>query len=140
MVLLCVIWFPTIKNTTKTNGENNKDGADENFSYNYGVEGDTDDENIIKIRKQQIKNFFAILMVSHGTPMILMGDEMFRTQKGNNNAYCQDNEISWYDWNYLRLHADVWRFCRELILFRKPTPRTQAPGVFYRKEQWQRPA
>jgi isoamylase len=103
----------------EANGENNKDGADENFSYNYGVEGDTDDENIIKIRKQQIKNFFAILMVSHGTPMILMGDEMFRTQKGNNNAYCIDDETTWVDWTLKEKHKDLFEFVKKIIHFRK---------------------
>ncbi|WP_126992719.1 glycogen debranching protein GlgX [Thermosipho globiformans] len=101
------------------NGENNRDGADENFSYNYGVEGETDDPKINEIRKRQVKNFITILMVSHGTPMILMGDEIYRTQYGNNNAYCQDNEKTWLDWTLKEKHQDIFRFFKKMIEFRK---------------------
>ncbi len=104
------------------NGENNKDGSDENFSCNYGFEGDTDDPQILKIRKQQIKNFFSILFLSRGTPMILMGDEMFRTQQGNNNAYCQDNEITWLNWELKEQHKDIFEFVKKIIHFRKNHP------------------
>lgn len=116
----------------QANGENNKDGCDENFSYNYGVEGDTDNPNILKIRKQQIKNFFTILMVSHGTPMILMGDEMFRTQKGNNNAYCIDDETTWVDWSLKDEHKDLFDFVKKIIRFRKEHPALKRE-FFYEK-------
>ena len=84
------------------NGEGNRDGTDWNYSYNYGVEGASDDPEIEAIRVRQIKNFIATLFVSRGVPLFLGGDEFRRTQKGNNNAFCQDNEISWYDWDLLR--------------------------------------
>ena len=84
------------------NGEGNRDGTDWNCSYNYGVEGPSDDPEIESIRVRQIKNFIATLFVSRGVPLFLGGDEFRRTQKGNNNAFCQDNEISWYDWDLLQ--------------------------------------
>jgi glycogen operon protein len=100
------------------NGEENRDGGDNNSSYNYGIEGEDHDPVLTVIRKRQIKNFLATLMVSLGTPMILGGDEMGRTQGGNNNAYCQDNKISWYDWSMLEKYDDVFRFAKEIIAFR----------------------
>jgi glycogen operon protein len=100
------------------NGENNRDGGDSNNSYNYGVEGPATDPVISRIREQQLKNFFATLMISLGTPMILGGDEIGRTQRGNNNAYCQDNEISWYDWSLLEKNWGLFRFVKEMIVFR----------------------
>jgi len=100
------------------NGENNMDGNDYNLSYNYGFEGKTDDPVIGVIRERQIKNFFTTLMVSLGTPMILGGDEFARTQNGNNNAYCQDNEISWYDWSLIEKNKSLYRFIKEIIAFR----------------------
>lgn len=92
------------------NGENNRDGSDDNRSWNCGVEGPTDDPAIDQLRNRQIKNFLTITLLSLGIPMISMGDEARRTQLGNNNAYCQDNEISWFDWGLLERHADVHRF------------------------------
>jgi isoamylase len=92
------------------NGEYNRDGADDNRSQNWGVEGATDDPMVEKLRSRQVKNFLTVTMVSLGLPMILMGDEVRRTQRGNNNAYCQDNEISWFDWTLVAKHADVHRF------------------------------
>jgi isoamylase len=94
----------------EANGENNRDGADDNRSWNCGVEGPTDDPEVEKQRNRQVKNFLTITMLSLGMPMILMGDEVRRTQAGNNNAYCQDNEISWFDWTLVTKHADVRRF------------------------------
>jgi isoamylase len=103
----------------EANGEGNRDGSDENFSCNYGVEGETTDEAILSLRHRQIKNFVAILLVSQGVPMILGGDEFGRTQRGNNNAYCQDNEVSWYDWNLMQKNQDLFRFFQHMIAFRK---------------------
>jgi glycogen operon protein len=94
----------------EANGENNRDGADDNRSWNCGMEGPTDDPAVEKLRNQQVKNFLTVTMLSIGMPMILMGDEVRRTQLGNNNAYCQDNKISWFDWSLVEKHADVHRF------------------------------
>jgi glycogen operon protein len=92
------------------NGEENRDGADDNRSWNCGVEGPTDDPAVERLRNRQVKNFLTVTMLSLGMPMILMGDEVRRTQGGNNNAYCQDNETSWFDWTLLTKHADIYRF------------------------------
>jgi isoamylase len=92
------------------NGENNRDGANDNRSWNCGVEGPSDDPTIEKLRNRQVKNFLTVNMLAVGMPMMLMGDEARRTQGGNNNAYCQDNETSWFDWTLLAKHADVQRF------------------------------
>jgi len=94
----------------EANGEDNRDGADDNRSWNCGVEGPTDDLVIEKLRNRQVKNFLTVTLLSIGMPMILMGDEVRRTQRGNNNAYCQDNETSWFDWTLVAKHADVHRF------------------------------
>jgi len=99
----------------EANGENNRDGADDNRSWNCGAEGPTEDPEVEKLRNRQVKNFLTVTMLSLGVPMILMGDEVRRTQAGNNNAYCQDNEISWFDWNLVTKHADVHRFATLLI-------------------------
>jgi glycogen operon protein len=107
----------------EANGEKNRDGADDNESWNHGVEGPTDDPAIAALRTQQKRNMLATLLFSHGTPMILGGDEFGRTQGGNNNAYCQDNEISWFDWGGIdddgRALTD---FARRLVAFRKAHP------------------
>jgi isoamylase len=97
------------------NGENNADGANDNRSWNCGVEGPTDDPAVERLRNRQVKNFLTITMLSLGVPMILMGDEVRRTQYGNNNPYCQDNKTSWFDWTLLEKHAEVHRFLRLLI-------------------------
>jgi glycogen operon protein len=104
------------------NGEGNRDGAAENFSMNCGVEGDTDDPAILALRLRLQKNFMATLFLSLGVPMLLGGDEFGRTQRGNNNAYCQDNEISWYDWRLLEKNAELFRFVKALIAFRRANP------------------
>jgi len=96
------------------NGEGNCDGASDNRSWNCGVEGPSDDPAIEGLRNRQVKNFFTVTLLSLGVPMILMGDEVRRTQGGNNNAYCQDNETSWFDWALLDKHADVHRFVKLL--------------------------
>lgn len=102
----------------EANGDDNRDGADSNVSWNCGFEGPTDDPVIEKLRNRQVKNFLAVTLLALGTPMILMGDEARRTQGGNNNAYCQDNEISWLDWGLFTRHADIHRFTKLLIAAR----------------------
>ena len=94
----------------ESNGEDNRDGADDNRSWNCGVEGPTENRDVDKLRTRQVKNFFTVMMLSPGIPMMLMGDEVRRTQGGNNNAYCQDNGTSWFDWTLLTKRADVLRF------------------------------
>jgi glycogen operon protein len=100
------------------NGENNRDGMDVNYSWNHGVEGPTADPSIQRRRCQQMKNMIALLMLARGTPMVLGGDEMGRTQRGNNNAYCQDNEISWYDWTQAD-GSEMLRFTQGMIALRR---------------------
>jgi glycogen operon protein len=112
------------------NGENNWDGSDNNLSYNYGIEGPTKDPVVKILRDRQVRNFFTTLMISLGTPMILGGDEFERTQNGNNNAYCQDNEISWYDWSLLEKNADIYRFVKEIIAFRLRHPGFMRPEFY----------
>ena len=97
------------------NGEGNRDGCDENRSWNCGFEGPTDDPVIERLRNRQVKTFLTAVLLSAGVPMFVMGDEVRRSQQGNNNAYCQDNETSWLDWNLLSKHADVLRFVKLLI-------------------------
>jgi isoamylase len=103
----------------EANGENNCDGINENLSWNCGVEGDSDDPNIKSLRNRQVRNFMTILLLSRGVPMFVAGDEIGRTQKGNNNAYCQDNEISWFDWTLVNKHSELLRFFKNMIRFRK---------------------
>ena len=103
----------------EANGEENRDGADYNASWNCGIEGPTEVEKINKLRKQQLYNAFLMLLLSQGTPLIMAGDEIGNSQGGNNNAYCQDNEISWIDWNLLEEHSDLFQVVREFIRFRK---------------------
>ncbi len=106
----------------EANNEENRDGHDQNVSWNCGVEGPTDDPAIEQLRTRQIKNFLTINLVALGTPMLLMGDEARRTQNGNNNAYCHDSQLTWFDWSLLEKHADIHRFTRELIHFRQSLP------------------
>ena len=101
------------------NGDNNTDGNNANFSWNCGVEGLTIDPAINQLRARQRKNFAAILLLAHGVPMMLGGDEVGRTQQGNNNAYCQDNDISWLDWRMAEANAGLLRFFQLMIAFRK---------------------
>ncbi|MGE3780763.1 MAG: glycogen debranching enzyme, partial [Pirellulaceae bacterium] len=106
----------------EANGEGNRDGDNNNNSDNYGVEGPTRRKDVESIRHRQVKNMIATLMLSHGVPMILMGDECRRTQRGNNNAYCQNNEISWFDWSLPDRHKDLIRFVHALAQFRRAQP------------------
>ncbi len=104
------------------NGENNNDGSDDNLSWNCGFEGETDDAGVEFLRNQQVKNFATLLLVSQGVPMICGGDEVRRTQGGNNNAYCHDDPISWFDWSLVDKHAQILRFFTRMIEFRKSHP------------------
>lgn len=100
------------------NGEDNRDGHDDNLSWNCGVEGPSNDPDIERLRNRQVKNFFTIQLLALGTPMLLMGDEMRRSQQGNNNAYCQDNEINWLDWSLLEQYSGLHRFVKLMIRLR----------------------
>jgi isoamylase len=104
------------------NGEDNRDGESHNRSWNCGVEGPTDDPDIVALRCRQMRNFWATLMISQGTPMIAHGDEMGRTQNGNNNVYCQDSELSWMDWSLVDKNADLLAFARKVTTLRKKHP------------------
>lgn len=104
------------------NGEENRDGSDNNCSYNHGFEGACFNAKIEQLRVQQIKNFFGCLLLAQGTPMFVAGDEFRRTQNGNNNAYCQDNELAWVDWTLAEKNKSLVRFTKELIRFRKAHP------------------
>lgn len=103
----------------EANGEDNRDGTNDNCSYNYGVEGPTDDKAIEAVRRRQIKNAFAMLMLSQGVPMFNMGDECSRTQLGNNNAYCHDGPLTWFDWTLPEKNEDLLRFFQRMIRFRR---------------------
>ncbi|WP_250124690.1 glycogen debranching protein GlgX [Chroococcidiopsis sp. CCMEE 29] len=113
----------------EANGEDNRDGESHNRSWNCGVEGETDDPEVLQLREQQRRNFLATLMLSQGIPMLLGGDEIGRTQKGNNNAYCQDSEISWFNWDLVQGNEDLLDFTRELIYFRRQHP-------VFRRRKW----
>ena len=115
------------------NGEGNADGASEEFSDNHGVEGPTDDPRIAELRRRQVRNLMATLILSQGVPMVLAGDEMGRSQGGNNNAYCHDDETSWVDWTDADRRAGLVRFCRELIALRRRRP-SMRRGAFLRGE------
>lgn len=106
----------------EANGEQNRDGCNENYSWNCGAEGPTEDPAVLTIRLQQAKNMMATLLLSQGVPMILAGDEFLRTQKGNNNAWCQDNDISWVDWSLADQNKGFLRFTREMIWLRRNHP------------------
>jgi glycogen operon protein len=109
------------------NGEDNRDGANDNRSWNCGVEGPGDDPAIEKLRERQTKNFLAVTLLSLGVPMLLMGDEVRRSQRGNNNAYCQDDETSWFDWNLVRQHAGLHRFV-QLLASRRALRKMDSEG------------
>ena len=106
----------------EANGENNNDGSNDNYSWNCGWEGSCDIEEINSLRKRQIKNFISILLTSQGVPMLLAGDEIGNSQFGNNNAYCQDNEISWINWDFLEENKEIFEYFKKMIAFRKAHP------------------
>jgi isoamylase len=114
----------------EANGENNRDGANDNYSWNCGVEGPTDDPQVLELRNRQVRNLIATLLLSQGVPMLLAGDEILRTQGGNNNAWCQDNEISWVDWGLATKNAAFLRFVKMMMALRKRHPALQRPGFF----------
>jgi glycogen operon protein len=103
----------------EANGEDNRDGANDNLSWNCGIEGPTGDAGIEALRNRQVKNFLVLNLIAVGTPMLLMGDEARRSQQGNNNAYCQDHALSWFDWDLVERHSDIWRFVKGLNAFRQ---------------------
>ena len=106
----------------QVNGEDNRDGDNNNYSWSYGAEGVTDDPAVNVLRLKQVKNFMAVLMLSQGVPMILAGDEILRSQQGNNNCYCQDNELSWFDWSLLGKNQEMFCFTKGMIQLRKRHP------------------
>ncbi|NET70242.1 MAG: glycogen debranching protein GlgX [Sphaerospermopsis sp. SIO1G2] len=118
----------------EANGENNNDGTNDNDSWNCGWEGTTDDPGINAFRHRQVKNALAMLMVSQGVPMILMGDEVGRTKNGNNNTYCHDNELNWLDWTLLEKNADLFNFFKHCIAFRNLHPVLRNPWHFQNRD------
>jgi glycogen operon protein len=115
------------KKHNSANGEHNRDGRDDNWSWNTGIEGPTDDPWIQRVRAQRARNFMALLLLSQGVPMLTAGDEVLRTQRGNNNAYCQDNDVSWVDWSFAPAARAMLRFTREMIALRKRHPSLRRP-------------
>jgi glycogen operon protein len=115
----------------EANGEQNRDGSNDNWTWNCGVEGPTDDPGVLGLRRRQARNLLATLFLSQGVPMLLAGDELLRSQQGNNNAWCQDNEVSWLDWSLAVKNADFLRFVRELITLRKRHPALRRRRFFY---------
>jgi glycogen operon protein len=116
----------------EANGENNRDGANDNFGWNCGAEGPTNNPEVLALRRRQARNLLATLMLSQGVPMMLAGDELLRSQQGNNNAWCQDNEIGWVDWGLEDKNADFFRFARMVIALRKRHPALRRRGFFDR--------
>jgi isoamylase len=114
----------------EANGDENRDGSDDNRSWNCGAEGPTKDARVLELRRRQQRNFLATLLLSQGVPMLLGGDEFGRTQQGNNNAYCQDSEISWYDWSLASTNADLLTFTRALTRLRTEHPVFRRPRFF----------
>ena len=118
----CATWCPTTHKHNEANGEDNRDGTDNNRSWNCGVEGETDDADVLALRHRQAANLMATLCLSNGVPMLTAGDERGRTQGGNNNAYCQDNEISWIDWRPDDAWLDVYEITRTALRLRREHP------------------
>ena len=114
----------------EANGEGNRDGIDDNLSWNCGAEGETDDNWVNDLRQRQLKNFATLLLVSQGVPMMVMGDEICRTQYGNNNTYCQDNELNWLNWSFLEKNRDMFRFWKTAIARRRHFKELVRPRYF----------
>ncbi|GAB7522661.1 glycogen debranching protein GlgX [Paraburkholderia sp. 2C] len=138
----------------EANGDDNRDGSNDNLSWNCGTEGDTQDAAIMALRYRQARNLIAIVLLSQGVPMMLAGDEALRSQRGNNNVYCQDNALAWFDWKPAKAGADMTRFVREMIALRKrhaslrrtrfltgtPSPGQTRPDVAWHGERLDEPA
>jgi glycogen operon protein len=121
----------------EANGEDNRDGEDENYSANYGVEGESDVPAVEAVRQRQIKNFLLTLAISRGVPMLLGGDEFRRTQQGNNNAYCQDNQTNWLDWSLRHRHDEILRFARNVLALRRAHPVLRREAFYTHEDiQW----
>ncbi len=118
----------------EANGEGNRDGDNDNHSWNCGAEGWTEDPNVNALRQRQIKNAIALLMVSQGVPMLLMGDEMGRSKNGNNNTYCHDNELNWLNWNLLKANDPLFQFTKHCIHFRRAHPVLRPPQHFQNQD------
>jgi isoamylase len=135
-------WSPTTPKHNEANGEDNRDGADDNRSWNCGAEGPTTDESILDLRARQQRALLTTLMLSFGVPMLLGGDELGRTQRGNNNGYCQDNPLTWFDWAHV--DEDLLAFTRRLIAFRRAHPvfrrRRFLSGADWEQLRWYTPA
>ena len=114
----------------EANGEENRDGSNDNLSWNCGAEGETDDPGVSTLRRRQAKNFIAILMASRGVPMLMAGDEFLRTQRGNNNAWCQDNDLSWFDWRLVQAERNMFEFVRGMIALRRRHPSLMRNAFF----------
>jgi glycogen operon protein len=123
-----------VRKHNEANGEDNRDGSGDNHSANYGVEGESDDPAVETVRRRQIKNFLLTLAISRGVPMLLAGDEFRRSQRGNNNAYCQDNETSWVDWTLLQRNAEIFRFARGVLALRRAHPVLQRQSFYTEKD------
>ena len=125
----------------EANGEDNEDGIRENYSSNYGIEGDCHDSAVECIRRRQIKNLLLTLAISRGIPMLLAGDEFGRSQRGNNNAYCQDNETGWVDWSLLKQNHDILEFARGVLALRRTYPVLRDENFYTADDlQWFNPA
>ncbi len=121
----------------EANGEGNTDGAVENYSWNCGWEGDIDvPPDVVALRIRQAKNFCCLLFLANGIPMFRAGDEFLHTQRGNNNPYNQDNDITWLDWSRLQTHADAWRFFKNMIAFRNAHPSICRSGYWREDVHW----
>jgi glycogen operon protein len=123
----------------EANGEENRDGLNENVSWNSGVEGPTTDPKILELRRRRAKNFITTLLISQGVPMLLAGDEFLRSQQGNNNAWCQDNELSWINWQLGKTNGDFQRFVCEMIAFRKHHSALRRRNFFEGAEKGKKP-
>jgi glycogen operon protein len=120
----------------EANGEGNRDGMDDNCSWNCGIEGPTADEAVLSLRRRQARNLLATLLLSQGIPMLLAGDEFLRTQNGNNNAWCQDNEVSWVSWALAEKNADFLRFTRKMVALRREHPALRRRAYFRGTGRW----
>src|SRR5439155_24202978 len=115
----------------EANGKETRDGANDNNSWNCGAEGPTDDPAIVELRERQKRNFLATMLISQGVPMLLAGDDISHTQKGNNNTYCQDNELTWINWEMTPAKQTMFDFTRRLLQIRRTQPALQRRRFFH---------